>query len=88
MIVKEQKKIHLNNCCNCIVDYDLLEKAILWYSKKPTTANKKIFMYGRYPAISIYYEKIHIHRLLYMFKIKKPIYMFKIKKPILCSSHR
>jgi hypothetical protein len=73
VIVKEQKKIYFNNRCNCIVDNDLLEKAILWYSKSPTTANKKIFMYGRYPAVSIYYEKIHIHRLLYIFTIKNLI---------------
>lgn len=31
MIVKFQKKIEFINDCNCIVDYEELEKAMLWY---------------------------------------------------------
>ena len=36
MIVKFQKKIEFINDCNCIVDYEELEKAMLWYQDKPT----------------------------------------------------
>ena len=47
-MVKIQRKIEfINNCC-AVVDYDELEKAILWYSCKPTISKKHIFMYGNY----------------------------------------
>lgn len=67
---KIQKKIKFDNTCNCIVDYDLLEKAMLWYSDHNLFSERKIFLHGRYPAISIYDEKIHVHRLLLMYKYK------------------
>ena len=40
MIVKFQKKIEFINDCNCIVDYEELEKAMLWYQDKPTLLNR------------------------------------------------
>lgn len=61
LIVKEQKKLEFINDCHCIVDYAELEKAINWYSDKPTARLKHIYMHGNYPAVSIYKEKIHIH---------------------------
>ena len=64
MTVKTQKKIEFNNTCNCIVDYNELENAILWYVEKPVQSIKKIYIHGNYPAITINREKIHIHRLL------------------------
>jgi hypothetical protein len=67
MIVKIQKPIEFINQCDCLVDYNELEKAIIWYSEKPTARLKSIYMYGRYPAVSIYDQKIHIHRLLMMY---------------------
>ncbi|WP_137744898.1 hypothetical protein [Robertmurraya siralis] len=67
MIVTTQKPIEFVNKCDCLVDYRELEKAILWYTKKPVTRLKTIYMHGRYPAVSIYKEKIHVHRLLMMF---------------------
>lgn len=67
MIVTYQKPIEFVNNCGCIVDYDELEKAILWYSEKPVTRLKTIYMHGRYPAVSIHEEKIHVHRLLTMY---------------------
>lgn len=67
MIVKNQKPINFLNVCDCLVDYEELEKAILWYTDKPVTSKKKIFIYGKYPAVAIHKEKIHIHRLLMMF---------------------
>jgi hypothetical protein len=73
LIIKEQKKIHFINDCNAIVDYDELEKAILWYSKKPTSAIKHIYIHGNYPAVSIYKEKMHIHRLLMMYWMKRKL---------------
>lgn len=36
MTVKIQKKIEFDNECKCLVDYSELEKAILWYQKKPS----------------------------------------------------
>lgn len=67
MIVRIQKPIELINTCTAIYDAPLLESALLWYSIKPIARLKKVFMYGRYPAVAIYKEKIHIHRLVMMY---------------------
>lgn len=72
-MIKIQKEINFINICNCQVDYELLKKAMLWYSVKPLYSRHTIFMYGKYPAISIYNKKIHIHRLLMMYKLKSNI---------------
>ena len=42
----------------------ILKEAILNYTVKPVTRLKKVYMHGKYPAVSIYKEKIHIHRLI------------------------
>jgi len=76
---KNQKKIVFENTCECIVDYELLEKAILWYSNDNVFSKRKIYMHGRYPAISIYKEKIHIHRIILMYLNKE-----KINRSIVC----
>lgn len=67
MIIKEQKPIELINTCEAIYDEKELISAILWYAKKPVAKNKHIYMHGEYPAVSIYKEKIHIHRLLMLY---------------------
>lgn len=67
MIVKEWKPIKFDNAAKVIVDFGLLEEAIRWKSDKPVTRIKRIFMHGRYPAISIYGAKYHVHRLLMCF---------------------
>lgn len=64
MTIKIQKAIKLKNSCNCIVSYEELEKAIIWYSNNPVRSIKKIYLHGKYPAVTIGKEKIHIHRLL------------------------
>ena len=73
MIVKSQKRIEFINDCNCIVDYNELEKAIIWYQQKPTSRLRHIYLYGNYPAISINTEKIHVHRLLMEYWLKTNI---------------
>lgn len=85
MIIKKQKKIEFINDCNCIVDYDELRKAIIWYENKPTARRKHIYIHQKYPAVSIYNKKIHIHRLLMMYwanqkYIDKNIYVHHIDK--------
>lgn len=70
MIVKEQKEIELVNACNAIGSETYIKSAILWYTDKPVSRLKKVYMYGRYPAITIHKEKIHLHRLLAMFDLK------------------
>lgn len=64
LIVNFQKRIEFINECNCVVDLDELEQAILWYQSKPTSSIKKIYLHGNYPAVSIHNQKIHVHRLL------------------------
>lgn len=73
MIVNEQKPIKFNNDVDCLVDYNELEKAIIWYQEKPTASNKKIYMFGNYPAVSIHNEKVHVHRLLMTYWLKTKI---------------
>lgn len=64
MTIKIQKAIKFKNCCNCIVDYEELGKAIIWYSNNPVRSIKKIYLHEKYPAVTIGKEKIHTHRLL------------------------
>lgn len=65
MILHEQKPISFDNACGAEYEGWQLEQAILWYSQiRPVCRVKKIFMHGKYPAISIHGEKLHIHRLL------------------------
>lgn len=64
MIVRTQKRIEFKNECNCIVDLVELEKSVIWIQSKPTARLKKIYMHGRYPAVSVHNKKIHVHRLL------------------------
>ncbi len=66
-MIKVQKQIKFINDCNAIVDYNELEKAVIWYAKSPVISAKHIYMHGKYPAISIHKEKIHIHRILMMY---------------------
>ena len=73
MTVKKQKKINFVNDCEAIVDYKELENAILWYSDSPVTSVKHIYMHGKYPAVSIGKDKIHIHRLLMMYWLDSKI---------------
>ena len=72
-MIKKQKNITFVNTCNCIVDYDLLEKAMLWYSNKPLYSQRVIYIHSKYPTVSIYDKKMHIHRLLMMYKLQSDI---------------
>ena len=57
LIVNFQKRIEFINECNCIVDLNELEQAILWYQSKPTSSVKKIYLHGNCPAVSIHNQK-------------------------------
>jgi hypothetical protein len=67
MTVKKQRKIIIENKCNCIVGESLLIKAMIWYAGRPQCSKKTIFLHGRYPAVGIFHEKIHVHRLIMLF---------------------
>lgn len=73
MIIKRQKPIHFNSVVSVLFDENELRKAILWYSNKPVAPLKHVYLYGRYYAVSIYEEKIHIHRLLMMYWLKRDL---------------
>ena len=65
MKIIKQKPIEFNNKANANFEDWQLEQAILWKSQVlPVCRLKTVFMYGRYPAISIHGDKFHIHRLL------------------------
>lgn len=70
---KIQKPITFKNKCRCICDINLLENAMLWISKKPLMSKRTIFMFGRYPGVSIYDEKMHIHRLLKSYQLQRKL---------------
>jgi len=71
MKVNKQKPIEFVNQCGCIVDYQELKKAILWFTDKPVARLKTIYLHGRYPAVSIYEKKLHVHRLLMMYWLRR-----------------
>ena len=64
MKILKQKPIVLLNDCNAVYDNDLLIEAMLWFASDPMEKTKKVFMYGRYPAVAIGKHKLHIHRLI------------------------
>lgn len=67
IMVKTQRSIKFINDCGAIVDTSLLEQAMLWYADTPMRSIKHIFKYGCYAAVSIFKEKIHVHRLIGLF---------------------
>jgi hypothetical protein len=64
MIVKTQKKVQFENSCNCIFNELYLRTAMEWYAKKPFYNKRKIYLHSKYPTVSMFHEKLHIHRLL------------------------
>ncbi len=67
MTVKKQRPIVFTNKCGCDVNEDWLSNAMIWYAEGyPQCSKKNIFMHGRYPAVSIFGKKIHVHRLMMM----------------------
>lgn len=73
MKITAQKHIEFNSPIEVLYDPSELRKAILWYTDKPTARLKHVFLYGKYYAVSIYDQKIHIHRLLMMYWIKREL---------------
>lgn len=73
MIVKTQKQIEFSSPVEVLYDEEELRKAILWYSNRPVCRLKHVYLHGRYYAVSIYEEKIHIHRLLMMYWLNRDI---------------
>lgn len=72
-----QKPLFFRNTGRLRIHYPTLAKAMLWYNKlqnegKPIAAHHTIFTRGRgcYPAISIHGEKIMIHVLMMMYRLK------------------
>ena len=64
MKITHQKEIEVVNNCEAIFDEEELKAAMLWYADKPIARKKNVYMHGMYPCVSIYFQKIHIHRLL------------------------
>jgi len=73
MILKIQRKIEFNTCCDAIYNKVELAEAILWFSSRPVCRMKCVFKHGEYPAVSIYDKKIHIHRLLMMYWMNRDL---------------
>jgi len=73
MIVKNQRPIVFNNEAKAIYDPIDLVFAIYSRTTKPVCRVKKIFLYGQYPAISIYGIKHHIHRLIAEYRLGRAL---------------
>ena len=59
--------MNFENACNCIVDYDVLEKAIIEECKRRNIEPKeeyKIYMYRGYAGISMKHDKVSVHRII------------------------
>lgn len=73
MKILAQKTIEFNSPVEVLFDKVDLRKAILWYSDKPVARLKHVYLHGRYYAVSIYEQKIHIHRLLMMYWLQRDL---------------
>jgi len=73
MTLHIQQPILFDNTCGCIFDENLLESAIIWYSDKPVQKKKTVSMYGVYPGVSIGKAKIHVHRLIMMYNLRRKL---------------
>ncbi len=67
MIINSTSATQFVNEAKAMFNATDLREAIHWYAQRGVAPTKKVFMYGRYPAVNIYDKKIHIHRLLMMF---------------------
>ena len=59
--------IEFNNSCGCLVEYDILEKAIIEECKRRNIIpknNYKIYMYRDYAGISLKHDKVSVHRII------------------------
>ena len=70
---KIQRKIDFINECDCLVDVELLESAILWFSHGNLKSPRKIYMHAKYPCVSVFDKKIHVHRLIGMYLWRETI---------------
>lgn len=73
MKILNQKPIEFNSPAEVLYDVGDLKRAIEWYSNKPVARLKHIFLYGKYYAVSIYEQKIHVHRLLMMYWLRRDL---------------
>lgn len=70
---KKQRPIKFNNNCHAVFDSKDLAAAIYAQTEKPVCKIKSVFMYGCYPAISIYGAKYHIHRLIAGYRLGRKL---------------
>lgn len=65
MTVKIQRLIRFDNQAGATFNSPDLAGAIMQKANgKPVRSIKRVFTYGRYPAVSVFGRKYHIHRLL------------------------
>lgn len=67
------RQFEFRNKANAIFDESVLTSALLWLEPKPKRQIKTITMYGRYPAVSVGKEKIHIHRLIMSYLVNRKL---------------
>lgn len=77
LTIKTQRPIKWVNDCGCLVDYDMLTKAVIWYADSPVQRVKHIYLFGKYAAVTVNRKKVHVHRLLveYCIDHKLPTYL-------------
>lgn len=74
MAPNKQEGLIFENSCNCKFDPKILELAMLWWADgQILRKNRKVYMHGHYPAVSIFNEKLHIHRLIFSYNHRKKL---------------
>lgn len=72
MTLNVQKPVSFIENTQIIVDHKTLKRAVLWWAQgKPVQKEKSIFQHGRYPGVSIHGDKLHVHRLLMSYKVRR-----------------
>lgn len=79
------KRISFVNNCNCIVDYNVLERAINWANTGRMLSVKTIYMHGAYPAVTVNWKKIHVHRLIKSFTEGRALLRTEIVHHVNCN---
>jgi len=74
LIVKEQKPFYFVNKCSAIYNTQVLDEALKWHNAlKSVAARKTIYLHARYPCVTSRSKKIHAHRLVVSWLLKRKL---------------
>jgi len=72
--MKRQEQIIFDNTCGCIVDEELLSRALIWYADGyPLRTERMIYLQNGYPTVSKGGMQVPVHRLIAMYTQREKI---------------